>query len=120
VLGTLLLVLATACAEDEGLKVKSLSRTSGAPGEFITIVGSGFQSGGARDARIYFGNEKVHTAQIKGDDKILVKVPGGIEMGTTVDIKLIFEPGGDITYPNAFKYVLPVRQDVGDLVEGKN
>lgn len=98
--------LGLACAEDTTLKVTGLSKNIGMPGDTLLIEGSGFQSGGTRGLRIYFGNTKANVKRFIGDRQILVEVPGipGDEEGKTVDVQLIFEPGGAKKLANAFKY----------------
>jgi hypothetical protein len=115
------LAFAAGCAEDTKLQVNRLSRSSGVSGDIVTFEGAGFQAGGAKDVRVYFDGHKAKVLRIQGNDEIKVEVPGGIELGKTVDIKMIFEPGGEITLEKAFKYVEPARSSVGDLVgeEGK-
>jgi hypothetical protein len=104
------------CEEETKLQVKGLSRTSGIPGDVLTINGTGFQSKGAKDVRVYFEGRKAKVLRIQGNDEIKIEVPGGIDMGSTVDIKMVFEPGGEITLDKAFKYVEPSRSTVDDLI----
>lgn len=115
------LALAAGCSEDTKLQVNRLSTASGMPGDIVTIYGAGFQSDGTRDVRVFFEGKKAKVLRIQGDDEIKIEVPGGIDFGKTVDIKMIFEPGGEITLDKAFKYVEPTRSTVEDLVgeEGK-
>jgi hypothetical protein len=104
------------CAEETKLQVNRLSRTSGIPGDVVTVYGTGFQSKGAKDVRVYFEDKKAKVLRIQGNEEIKIEVPGGIDMGSTVDIKMIFEPGGEITLDKAFKYVEPSRSTVDELV----
>ncbi len=113
------LVLALGCSEEKGLKVKKLSRTSGIPGDPITIYGSGFQADGVKNVRVFFGTKKAKVLGFRGNDRLVVEAPGGIDFGKEVDLRLIFEPGGEITLPKAFKYVRPNRSTVDDLLGGK-
>lgn len=116
VLLSLGLAFAAGCAEDTKLQVNRLSKETGIPGDIVTFYGSGFQSDGTKDVRVFFEGRKAKVLRIQGNDEIKVEVPGGIEFGTTVDIKMIFEPGGEITLEKAFKYTEPARSTVDDLV----
>lgn len=115
------LCLGVGCSEDTTLKITSLSRSKGAPGETLNIYGSGFQSGGRKDVRVFFGAKKANVLGFKGNGQMTVKIPGGIDFGKTVDIKVVFEPGGQLTYEKAFTYAQP---EIGDPEEmfggGKN
>lgn len=111
------LVVAVGCSEESKLQVNRLSRDTGIPGDVITFYGTGFQAGGTKDVRVFFNNKKGKVLRIDGNEEIKVEVPGGIDMGTSVDIKVIFEPGGEITLEKAFKYVEPARNTVEDLME---
>lgn len=111
--------LAWGCGGEEGLTVKRLSRNQGKAGDSITIHGTGFQAGGTRAVRVYFGNRKAPVIGFNGDSEIKVEVPGGHDYGTTVDIELVFEPGGSITYPKAFKYADIPRLEVEDFEKDK-
>lgn len=115
-LGTLMLGVWTGCSENESLTITKLSRSKGVEGDNLTIYGTGFQKGGQRTVRVFFGDKKAHVLGFKGNEQLTVKIPGGVEPGTTVDIKIVFEPGGVHTYKDAFTYVKPDRSTVDDLV----
>ena len=114
----LLLALGVGCSEDNTLKVTRLSKNAGTSGDTINIYGSGFQSGGRKDVRVFFGTKKADVLGFKGNGQMTVKVPGGVELGKTVDIKLVFEPGGELTYKDAFTYVKPTLHNPEDLLGG--
>ena len=113
----------TGCSQDEGLKVKRVSRKSGIPGDSMAIYGTGFQTGGVKSVQVFFVDKKgdrdktAKVLRIKGNEEILVEIPGGIDFGRTVDIKLVFEPGGEITLKQAFTYQEPTQTTVDDLVD---
>lgn len=117
-IGMLALFPGVGCSEDDSLKVTKLSRREGIPGDKMTIYGSGFQSGGRKNVRVFFGTRKARVLGFKGNGQLTVEVPGGIATGKTVDLKLVFEPGGEITYEDAFKYVELERTTVDDLLGG--
>ena len=110
--------LGVGCSDDTTLKVTRLSRSQGSPGETINIYGSGFQSGGRKDVRVFFGTKKATVLGFKGDKQMTVKVPGGIDFGKTVDIKLVFEPGGELTYKQAFTFAQPEVANPEELLGG--
>jgi len=111
------LFLGLACGEDKTLKVTGLSKNMGMPGDTLLIEGSGFQASGTRGLKVYFGNSKAEVKRFIGDREILVEVPGipGDEIGKTVDVQLIFEPGGAKKLSNAFKYAEISRLTVDDF-----
>ena len=115
-LGMVVLGLGSGCSDEDALTITKLSRSKGVEGDTLTIYGTGFQKGGSRNVRVFFGDTKAHVLGFKGNEQLSVKIPGGIEPGTTVDIKIVFEPGGVHTYKNAFTYVKPERSTVDDLV----
>ena len=53
VLVSVILCFGVGCSEDTTLKVTRLSRDQGSPGETLNIYGSGFQSGGRKDVRVF-------------------------------------------------------------------
>lgn len=118
VLASVALCFGVGCSEDNTLRVTRLSRSSGSPGETINIYGNGFQSGGRKDVRVFFGTKKATVLGFKGNTQMTVKVPGGIDFGKTVDIKLVFEPGGNLTYKDAFTYAEPEVADPDELLGG--
>ena len=52
-----------------------------------------------------------------GDQDLYVTAPGG-KKGETVDVKIIFEPGGQITVPKAYTFVEIKNTDIDDLSTG--
>jgi hypothetical protein len=115
-LSMVMLGVGTGCSDNDSLTVTKLSRSKGVEGDTLTIYGTGFQKGGSRSVRVFFDDTKAHVLGFKGNEQLSVKIPGGIEYGTTVDIKIVFEPGGVHTYKDAFTYVKPERASVDDLV----
>ena len=118
ILVSAILFLGVGCSDDGKLKVNRLSRDVGSSGDTINIYGSGFQSGGRKDVRVFFGTKKADVLGFKGDTQMTVKVPGGVDFGKTVDIKLVFEPGGQLSMPHAFTYAKPEIGDPNELLGG--
>lgn len=115
----LALALGPGCGGDDKLRVNRVSPDKGIPGQVMIIYGSGFQSGGHRDASVFFEGRPAKVQRIKGDNELYVEVPGGFDPGKTVDILVRFEPGGEITYPKAFTYIEDERNTVNDLLQNK-
>ncbi len=114
VLGALL-----GCKKETKLKVTDMDPMQGDfGGQRVTFKGHGFSTPNKRDVEVYFGDKKAHVLRVEGDDEILVDAPGG-EVGSEVEVLLIFEPGGEITLPKKFKYVKHENADVGDLDTSK-
>ena len=113
-----ILCFGVGCSEDTTLKITRLSRSSGSPGETLNIYGTGFQSSGRKDVKVFFGTKKAKVKGFKGNTQMTVTVPGGIEFGKTVDIKVVFEPGGELTYEKAFTYAVPTVGDPNELLGG--
>ncbi|MEM9490739.1 MAG: hypothetical protein AAGC55_16445, partial [Myxococcota bacterium] len=110
------LILTSVACEDSGtLMVHRLSRDKGVPGDMVRIYGSGFQASGAKQVRVFFGSKKAKFIRYEGDEVILLEVPGGHEFGTTVDVELVFEPGGSKKLEKAFKYAEIARLEVDDF-----
>jgi hypothetical protein len=118
ILGMVMLGVGTGCSEDDKLTITKLSKQRGIAGDTLTIYGTGFQAGGRRHVRVFFDSKKAKVLRFKGNTEFTVSVPGGIDFGKTVDIKVVFEPGGIHTYEKAFTYVKPEQTTVDDLVGG--
>lgn len=105
-----------ACKEDTKLKVTGIEPTTGdyQGGTRVVIKGNRFTKDGRRAASVYFGGKSAEVLGFQGDDKMLVKTPGG-QPKEKVDVLIIFEPGGEITLKEAFEYVEKTSADVGDL-----
>lgn len=82
------------------LAVTSLAPGKGAKGQVVELAGSGFTG---RSVVVYFGVKKGQVQRVDGDARMVVAVPDGTA-GETVDVLVIFEPGGEIELPKAFTY----------------
>ena len=105
-----------ACGKDEGLKITGVEPKQGnyQGGDIVTIQGTGFQSGGAKGVKVYFGNAAAKVLAFRGDDELRVEVPGGKE-GETVDIEIIFDDSRHNKIEKAYKYINPTGLDVKDF-----
>jgi hypothetical protein len=109
----LLLVVAlfTACGNnDTKLKVTGLEPEKGdaAGGSTVHVMGNRFMADGARNTKIYFGQHLGTVVRTASDSEIIVEAPGG-KPNETVDVVIVFEPGGEIKIPHAFTYVEKVE-----------
>ncbi len=91
-------------------KKKELSVTGWDPkvgpytgGGIVTIEGTGFQEGGARGVKVYFGDKEAKVEGWVGDDKLRVQTPPG-EVGQEVNILLVFDDAKDLTIEKAYRY----------------
>jgi hypothetical protein len=91
-------------AADGKLRITGLDPKEGdaAGGTKIVLAGSGFTAEGARQVIVHFGARQGEVVTIR-NDRIVVTAPPG-EPGTTVDLRVLFEPGGQLTLPGAFRY----------------
>ena len=105
-----------ACDSNDGkLKVTGLEPRSGdhLGGQYVIVHGQNFQKIN-RNAKIYFGGIPGSVIRFSGDDEMIVMAPGG-KAGDTVDVMVVFEPGGEISIPKAFTFVEKKSVDVKDL-----
>ena len=111
-------------------KKKELSVTGWDPkvgpytGGTVTIEGTGFQEGGARGVKVYFGDKEAKVLGWIGDDKLKIEAPPG-EIGQTVDILMVFDDAKDLKIEKAYKYEdvqksLNVDALTGDKQENDN
>jgi len=91
-------------------KKKELSVTGWEPkvgpytgGGTVTIEGTGFQEGGARGVKVYFGDKEAKVLGWVGDDKLKVETPPG-DVGQEVNILMVFDDAKDITIDKAYRY----------------
>src|SRR6185503_9957215 len=69
----------------------------------VTIEGTGFQEGGARGVKVYFGDKEAKVLGWVGDDKLKVETPPG-DVGQEVNILMVFDDAKDITIDKAYRY----------------
>ena len=108
---TLLLVfvaaLAAACGNnDTKLKVTGIEPEKGdvEGGTYVRIKGNRFIADGARNAKVYFGSRQGTVVRFASDAELIVEAPGG-KPNETVDVLIIFEPGGELKIPKGFTFV---------------
>ena len=112
--------LLCSCGEtDRKLKVTGLEPTKGdiEGGTYVVIKGNRFLADGPRNAKVYFGSRQGSVVRFQSDSELIVQAPGG-KPDETVDLLVVFDPGGQLKIPNAFKFVekhdnTPSAEDFG-------
>lgn len=91
---------------DRRLRVTGLSKSAidYEKGETLAISGNRFTADGPRTAKVFFGTQQGVVKRFNGDNELIVEAPGG-KLNETVDVLVVFEPGGQLTIPKAIKYV---------------
>ncbi len=86
------------------LTVTAIEPTTGAPvgGLPIVVHGEGFMAE-ARAIQVYFGDAPANVISVDSDSELQIEAPAG-EAGVAVDVRLVFEPGGEVTLPRAFTF----------------
>ena len=103
----LLLGLVVACEDDDPmLKVVDLTPATGDSegGTYVVIKGNRFLKDGPRNAKVYFGSRQAQIIRWQSDSELIVQSPAG-KPEETVDVLVIFDPGGQLTIKKAFKYI---------------
>jgi hypothetical protein len=105
-----------ACKDDGPLSITRIDPNEGdfMGGSFIRIYGNRFTKDGARSAKIYFGSRQAPPPRFVSDTEMYVEAPGG-KLGETVDMLIIFEPGGEKKIPQAFTYVELKKGTIDDV-----
>jgi hypothetical protein len=100
-------LVATAAGADPAprLAVKAIEPAKGDPdgGTYCRITGSRFIADGPRSAKVYFGTRQGTIVRFASDTELIVEAPGG-SAGSTVDVSVTFEPGGELKMPHAFTF----------------
>jgi hypothetical protein len=111
VLPLLLLLIGLAASggcgsNDTKLKVTGLEPEKGdvEGGTYVRIKGNRFIADGARNAKVYFGSRQGTVVRFASDSELIVVAPGG-KSNETVDVLIIFEPGGELKIPKGFTFV---------------
>ncbi|HUJ59172.1 MAG TPA: IPT/TIG domain-containing protein [Kofleriaceae bacterium] len=104
-LPVLVLGLVACGNNDTKLKVTGIDPNVGdvEGGTFVRIKGNRFVADGARNAKVYFGSRQGTVVRFASDSELVVEAPGG-KPNETVDLLVIFEPGGELKIPKAFTF----------------
>jgi hypothetical protein len=103
----LVLALAAACgSSDTKLKVTGIEPEKGdvEGGTYVRIKGNRFLADGVRNAKVYFGSRQGTVVRFASDSELIVEAPGG-KPNETVDVLIIFEPGGELKIAKGFTFV---------------
>jgi hypothetical protein len=112
------------CGEtDRKLKVTGLEPTKGdvEGGTYVVIKGNRFMKDGPRNAKVYFGSRQGTVKRFQSDSELIVQAPGG-KADEVVDVLVIFDPGGQLKIPNAFKFIErgESNMNIDNLAPGKD
>jgi hypothetical protein len=100
-------VLGAGCGDnDTKLKVTGLQPEKGDVdgGTYVRIKGNRFIADGPRNAKVYFGNRQGTVVRFASDSELIVEAPGG-KPNETVDVLIIFDPGGQLKIASGFTFV---------------
>src|SRR5690242_11378535 len=102
----LVLVLAACGSEDTKLKVTGIEPEKGDAegGTYVRIKGNRFIADGPRNAKVYFGSRLGTVVRWASDTEMIVEAPGG-KPNETVDVLIIFDPGGELKIAHGFTFV---------------
>jgi hypothetical protein len=73
-------------------------------GDRVTITATGFSP--TQGLEVRFGKNKASAPLIKENGEILVEAPAG-ELGSTVDVVIVFDDARTLTIPKAYTYYDP-------------
>lgn len=98
--------LAACRSSDTKLKVTGIEPDKGdvEGGTLVAIKGSRFIADGVRNAKVYFGSRPGTVVRFANDNELRVEAPGG-KANETVDVLIVFEPGGELKLSKAFTFV---------------
>ena len=108
--------LVLGCGSNDGkLKVNGLEPRTGDAmgGQIVQINGQNFMKT-TRTVKVYFGDQIGNFIRFKSDSEMVVEAPGG-KPDATVDVLVVFQPGGEITIPKAFTFKEKKGMDADDL-----
>ena len=91
-----------------GVTAVEPSKGDAAGGTMVVVKGNRFVSDGARSVKVFFGDRQGSVVRFQGDTELIVQAPSGKER-ETVDVLLVFQPGGEIRLPKAFTFVPAVE-----------
>ena len=116
------LCLGAACGSDNPkLLVTGIDPEKGTDGSYVRIHGNRFMADGPRTVRVLFGDQQAQVDRFESDSELIVTAPTGNKVGDVVNVTIMFEPGGKLTLPKAFRYVEKTEgPSVNDLNTGTN
>lgn len=86
------------------LKVTAVEPATGTPagGQPVVIRGAGFMAE-SRAIEVYVGEAPATVIAVASDSELQIEAPAG-EPGAAVDVRVVFEPGGELRLPQAFTF----------------
>ena len=94
-----------ACGNDNPkLLATGIEPQKGSDGTYVRIHGNRFTADGPRSVKVYFGGQAAQIDRFESDSELIVTAPGG-KVNDVVDVLIVFDPGGRMTLPKAFRYV---------------
>jgi hypothetical protein len=81
---------------------------------YVLIKGRRFLADGPRMVKVYFGDQQGVLVRVASDRQLIVRTPSG-KPGEIVDVRIVFEPGGELVLPRAFTFIekQPVPNEQG-------
>jgi hypothetical protein len=100
------LAMLAACSEKKELAVTKIYPRRGPymGGDPVTISGTGFSP--SQGIKVYFGRSPAGPPIIKRTGEIIVEPPAG-EVGSTVDVEIVFDDARTLKIPRAYTYIDP-------------
>jgi hypothetical protein len=78
-------------------------------GTYVKISGTSFLADGARNVKVYFGKLQGTVVRFASDTELIVEAPSG-KANETVDVMLVFDPGGEMLLPKSFTFGKPKKK----------
>lgn len=69
----------------------------------VVLKGARFLSEGPRKIKVFFGEKEAPSVKVETDTSISAQTPAG-KAGDVVNVRVQFDPGGEIVLPKAFTY----------------
>ena len=101
------MLLAGACGNDNTkLMVTGIEPDKGdvGGGTSVHIKGNRFTADGPRSVKVFFGGREGSIDHFVNDSEFVVIAPSG-KLNDSVDLLVVFDPGGRITLPSAYRYI---------------
>jgi len=102
----LLGLVAAACGNDNSkLTVTGIDPKQGdvAGDTTVHIYGTRFTTD-KHSVKVFFGGHQAQVNQFVSDGELTVTAPGG-KLNDVVNVLIVFEPGGKVELPNAYRYI---------------
>lgn len=84
-------------------------RGDAAGGTYVKLNGTNFIAEGPRNVKVYFGSKQGTVIRFASDTELIVEAPGG-KANETVDVLLVFDPGGELKIVKGFTFEKPKKK----------